>query len=259
LVIDEHNGKLMGIVGLGDPVFGLRPRDEWVGWDFEARRANLRYVMDAYVLGAVPPYSMLLGGKLVALLAASNEVRAAFRRKYAHQTSVISGRSFDGRLALITTTSALGRSSLYNRLRFRDKLVYNSVGYTSAWGEIYFSDGLYAPLRAYAAANVKPTAKQDAWGCGFRNRREVVRKCLQEIGLSGDLLLHRIEREVYVVPLARNAQPFLRGEHSRLLAFDRSAEELSSWFLERWLLPRAARDRRYQLFEPNEYQLWKTN
>jgi hypothetical protein len=37
--------------------------------------------MDAFVLGAVPPYSMLLGSKLVALLATTEEVARAFKRK----------------------------------------------------------------------------------------------------------------------------------------------------------------------------------
>ena len=40
---------------------------------------RLRNVMDAFVLGAVPPYRELLCGKLVAMLAASDEVRDAFR------------------------------------------------------------------------------------------------------------------------------------------------------------------------------------
>ncbi len=62
--------------------------------------------MDTFVLGAVPPYSFLLGGKLVAMLAASNEVRAAFGRKYSGAKSVISGEEFDGRLAMLTTMKA---------------------------------------------------------------------------------------------------------------------------------------------------------
>jgi hypothetical protein len=68
--------------------------------------------MDAFVLGAVPPYSSLLGGKLVAMLAASNEVRSAFKKKYSNQRSLIRRKKLDGRLALLITTSALGRSSL---------------------------------------------------------------------------------------------------------------------------------------------------
>jgi Domain of unknown function (DUF4338) len=69
-------------------------------------------------VGAVPPYASLLCGKLVAMPATSSEVQHAFERKYRGQQSRISRHLFDGRLALLTTTSALGRSSLYNRLTF---------------------------------------------------------------------------------------------------------------------------------------------
>jgi hypothetical protein len=257
VVMDESNGNLIGVIGLGDPVFGLRARDEWTGWNHEQRRERLRYVMDAFVLGAVPPYSMLLCGKLIALLATSNEVRRAFKRKYGKRQSVIAEREHDGRLAMITTTSALGRSSIYNRLRFHKDYVYQSVGVTSAWGEIYFSNGLYGPLTAYAEANLQPTAKQSAWGNGFRNRREVVRKCLQDIGLPESVLQHRIEREVFVVPLAKNTQAFLRGDNQRLLSFDRSSDSLFAWFRERWLLPRSVRDDRFRQWEREKWRLWE--
>jgi hypothetical protein len=63
LLIDRHNDKLIGLIGLGDPVFNLGVRDRWIGWDLEARRQRLQQVMDAFVIGAVPPYSQLLMGK----------------------------------------------------------------------------------------------------------------------------------------------------------------------------------------------------
>ncbi len=89
LVFDESNGKLIGLFGLGDPVFSLGPRDAWVGWDSQAKRERLRHVVDAFVLGAVAPYARLLCGKLVALLITSDEVREAFSRRYAGRTSLI--------------------------------------------------------------------------------------------------------------------------------------------------------------------------
>jgi hypothetical protein len=258
LVIDEQNEKLVGLIGLGDPVFSLSAREEWIGWDREARRERLNHVVEAFVLGAVPPYSSLLCGKLVAMLAASDEVRLAFKKKYENQQSLISGRKLDGRLALITTTSALGRSSVYNRLRYRDRLLYRSVGFTRGCGEFHFSDGLYGAISKYAERYCEPTAKLENWGTGFRNRREVVRKCLAKVGLSTAWLYHGIQREIFVVPLARNAREFLRGEQSRLKWYDDCARDLFSWFRERWLLPRAARDERYREFVPSSYRLWST-
>lgn len=256
LVFDEQNEKLIGLFGLGDPVFSIAARDAWIGWGKEARRERLQYVMDAFVLGAVPPYSSLLCGKLIAMLVASNEVRNVFQRKYSRRRSVILERPFDGRLALITTTSALGRSSIYNRLRHGERRLYYSVGFTRGSGEFHFSNGLYSAISQYAMRYCEPTAKQERWGTGFRSRREVVRKCLAKIGLSTEWLYHGIQRELFVIPLARNAQQFLRGEHTKAMWFDQSRDELFAWFKERWLLPRAERDSRYLEFTPSIYQLW---
>jgi hypothetical protein len=89
LVVDQANDKLIGIIGLGDPVIALAARDKWIGWDRNTRHERLRYVIDAFVLGAVPPYSYLLCGKLIALLAASSDVRSRFFNKHRKRHSLI--------------------------------------------------------------------------------------------------------------------------------------------------------------------------
>lgn len=258
IVKDRSNGKLVGVIGLCDPVISLGGRDRWVGWDSTQRLQNLRHVMDAFVLGAVPPYSQLLCGKLVALLATCDLVREAFYRKYAGSESRISGRKFDGRLALITTMSALGRSSVYNRLKFGTNLVYESVGFSQGTGEFHFSNGLYSSIAAYATRYCEPTYRSQQWGNGFRNRREVIRKCLKKIHLGVSWSHHGIAREVFVCPLAVNTQAFLRGENQRLRWFRRDCAELTEWFKDRWLIPRATRDDSFKAFQPEDYRLWDT-
>ncbi|MBU6411526.1 MAG: DUF4338 domain-containing protein, partial [Verrucomicrobia bacterium] len=54
LIFDESNGKLIGLFALGDPVYSIKARDEWIGWDSTTKAERLYHVMDAYVLGAVP-------------------------------------------------------------------------------------------------------------------------------------------------------------------------------------------------------------
>ena len=256
LVLDESNGKIMGLIGIGDPVFSLGSRDKWIGWDRNASRQMLRHVMDVYVLGAVPPYSSLLCGKLVGLMAGSDEVREAVARKYSGRKSVISGNVLDARLALLTTTSALGRSSIYNRLNFDGRQAFISVGFTRGYGEFHFSNGLYEAISEYASEHLKPTAKHDAWGSGFRNRREIVRKCLAHIGLPNEWLNHGIRREVFVVPLASNSKEFLRGEEFELKEFQQPVSEIFSFFRERWLMPRSKRDQSYLGWHPEQWRLW---
>jgi hypothetical protein len=256
LVVDDSNAKLVGLIGLGDPVYSLGPRDRWVGWTPSERSKRLGHVMDAFVLGAIPPYSFLLCGKLVAMLAASDTVRQAFRRKYGGKRSLIRRELHDGNLILITTASALGRSSIYNRLRFRDRLLYQSVGFTKGSGDFHFSNGLYGAMADFAAKHCEPTAKQERWGTGFRNRREVIKKCLPAIGLSSDWVYHGIERELFVVPLARNAREFLQGQHSRVVWHGQTETQLFEYFRSRWMLPRAFRDATFASWSPEEWRIW---
>lgn len=256
LIFDDHNDKLIGLFGLGDPVFSINPRDQWVGWGSDDRRHRLRHVMDAFILGAVPPYNDLLGGKLVALLMTSNEVRSAFRRKYTGREGLISEETFSGDLAMLTTASALGRSSVYNRLKYKEDHAFISVGFTAGSGEFHFANGVYEDILAFADHHCTPSSKHDAWGGGWRNRREVVRTVLGELDMSRDLVYHGIQRELFVVPLASNTRSFLRGDDESLVPFDRSVDDLFGWFRERWLLARAERIDRYRAFNRHSLLIW---
>jgi hypothetical protein len=80
LVWDDSIGRLMGVIALCDPVFNRNVRDSAIGWGVEDRKDRLVNVMDAYVLGALPPYNSLLCGKLVACLVRTEEVRDCFAR-----------------------------------------------------------------------------------------------------------------------------------------------------------------------------------
>ncbi len=255
LVWDEYHDKLIGLIGLSDPVFALGPRDRWVGWGKEAKRRRLKNVMDAFVLGAVPPYAQILAGKLVALAVWSREVRVAFRERYGTRPSRILGEA-PGELALVTTTSAFGRSSLYNRIRFKGNLVYQSVGFTQGTGDFPFLNGLYQDLFKLVREKSQPTAKHAEWGSGFRNRREVISKALKLLDLSPNFRVHGVRREVYVVPMGSDVHAFLRGESERFYPYDYTFEDLAAYALRRWVWPRAERDPRYKAFEPESWRLW---
>ena len=73
---------VLGIAAIGSSIIHIPERDDWVGWDTQTRSNRIIYTMDAYVLGAIPPYNHLLGGKLVAYMLASNEFRRIYKRKY---------------------------------------------------------------------------------------------------------------------------------------------------------------------------------
>jgi hypothetical protein len=255
LVFDESNSKLMGLFALGDPVYNLRVRDQWIGWEVPEKNERLYHVMDAYVLGAVPPYSYVLGGKLVAMLTTSNEVREEFRKRYAERVSIIRGKVREPHLVLITTTSALGRSSIYNRISFDETEAFVSLGFTEGWGHFHFSDGTFEQVKAYLREIGDPVIQRYKYGGGPNWRFRVVKRCLAQLGLSPDLLKHGVKREVFVAPLAENTQEFLRGETSQPIYYSRPMQRLFASFKERWLLPRAARDQRYLEFEKQALRL----
>ena len=89
LVWDNNNNKLIGIIAIGDPVFNLKVRDSHLDWDTKEREKNLTHCMDAYVLGAIPPYNKLLSGKLLACILKSREVYNDFYSKYHNVKSII--------------------------------------------------------------------------------------------------------------------------------------------------------------------------
>ena len=134
--------------------------------------------MDANVLGFVPPYNTLLGAKFVSLLAASDYTRAVFKSRYADTRSIIRRRNFDGRLALVTTTSALGRSSILNRLRFDGVDLFQPVGFTQGYGHFHLANGTFARIKKYLTDCGDEEEQKYKFGNGPNYRIRVVRKAL---------------------------------------------------------------------------------
>ncbi len=259
LLMDKNNGKLIGIFALGDPVFGLKDRDKWIGWNRETRQQRLYHMMDAYVLGAVPPYSYLLGGKLVALSTLSNEVRVHFQTKYEVNSPLISKKQKPPILAMISTTSALGKSSIYNRIKVNGNTYWHRIGFTKGCGEFHFSNGIYKDLRAFVVSHCNPTMRHKDWGVGFRNKREIVQSCLQVLGLPLTFANHGIPREIFAAPLGWNALEYLRGESEEIQCYDWPLSMLSEIHRDRWLLARSERIPGWKDFRRESYLIWETN
>ena len=105
---------------------------------------------------------------------------------------------------MVTTSSALGRSSVYNRLRLGRYRLFRSVGYTSGWGHFHIPDRLFATMRDYLKAHGHPYANNNRYGDGPSWKLRAVRECLRLLGLNTDWLHHGIAREVFVCELAKN-------------------------------------------------------
>jgi Druantia protein DruA len=252
-VWDECNGKVMGLIALGDPSFNLAARDHFIGWNSRDREERLVNLMDAYVLGAVPPYSYLLGGKLIACLVRSREVVDVFHKRYYRNEGLISGTSKRAHLVAVTTSSALGRSSVYNRLRLKDVNYFTPIGFTGGWGHFHVSDQLFDDMRKYLSLRHHPYAHGYEYGDGPNWRMRTIRAALHLLGFDSDLLRHGINREVFISLLADNATQILRGERRRpSYATLRSVSEISDFAIERWLVPRAFRRPEFMAWDHRE-------
>jgi hypothetical protein len=245
LVMDDSNDKVIGIFGLTDPVFNLKARDDWIGWSTEEREERLKQVMDAYILGAVPPYNDLLGGKLVASLACSNRVRDDIREKYGGKESLISGEIQEGEAVLLTTASAWGKSSMLSRLQYHDRLMWKHVGSTSGYGHFHLDSGLADKMKEYLKQIDDPEVEKNEPGDGPSPKLRYMRRCLNLLNIDQSVMEHGIQRGFYAAPLAENFKSVLvEGEQPNY--YDMSEEDIFDFFRDRYLIDRAERITRWK-------------
>ena len=199
-----------------------------------------------------------LGGKLVASLIASEEVGNKFQERYGGREGLISGKHKQARLTLVTVTPALGRSSVYNRLRLMpnadsetDKPVVElrKLGATTGYGHFQITDDLFSQLRRVLQEDGHKYADGNQFGDGPNWRIRVARIGLQSLGLNPDeILKHGIRREVYSMPIANNARAFLAGRDEEPIFDWKTVDEISTLARNRWLVPRGERRPSYRQF-----------
>jgi hypothetical protein len=227
-------------------------------------------IMDIIICGAVPPYSHLLGGKLVCMLLASPEVRLDYQRKYDEVPSEIAskmrGAKFVKRAHLVflgTTSLYHVGSSQYNRVRIPAEIVggageirYQRLGETRGYGSVHFCQRTRTLLEAVVKETNGATFITRTFGEGVNPKLRLVREGLGAVGVDQDhFLRHQCRRIIYGVPLARNAAAYLRNEApapdfflpaaTREEAAGASAAIADFW-IRRWLAPRARNDEALQ-------------
>lgn len=230
---------VIGIAALGSSIIRIPERDNFIGWDRQTKNKNLIYCMDAYICGAIPPYSYLLGGKLISYILASNEVREIFKKKYESQTTIINKRQSSD-LAAIFTTSLYGISSQYNRIKYKDKLLYQRIGQTKGYGTFQFSQTTNRLLKEYLFKKGKSVGYKFGEGPNYKFR--FIKKALDLLanhGFDSNILLnHSIKRDIYFIPLAENTLQFLNGKDEKLLYFNFPMNNLVEYWRKRWLFSR---------------------
>lgn len=225
----------------------------------EFRKAGLSSeVADVSICGAVHPYNELLGGKLVALLLASQDVRDAYARRYGGQISVITSQmagrpvSRSANLRIVTTTSLYGvGSSQYNRLVLRAAdhpglpcdLRWGAIGksLTGGYGTLHLGNETAHALRNMAFARHDSRRVNNRFGEGTSPRLRQIREGLDALGLKSDAILHHATPRIfYGCELTPGARTALVGLGGKPVAAAASVDISAAW-RRRWLLARIAR------------------
>ncbi len=238
LIMDQAHNKLIGIVGLQSPPLDFSARDRLFRYPPGRKIEFVNQTMDIFTLGAIPPYNRLLGGKLVALSAASNEVRLTYKHRYEGKRTEMEDVILPSDLVALTTTSAFGRSSIYDRLKFQDRHIAYSIGYTEGYGSFHLIP-LYPLVCEYLKQqNVMP---RTGFGVGPRAVWQTCKIAFRMLGVPTNSLKHGIKREAFLFPLINNLQEYLEGHDDKPHYYHQPFAELANWWRERWLIPRIAR------------------
>lgn len=218
-------------------------------------------IADLTVCGAVAPYNSLAAGKLVAALAVSPTVMAAYQAKYARPSeiaSAIAGRPItrDARLSFVGTTSLYGTgSSQYNRLFWpasamgghnEERMGFYKLGRSKSFGTSHFSDETVEALVRLSEHTGGLIRVNSLFGEGVSPRLRKVRLGLAALGWpTNELLKHGRERILYGVPLVKNLRDYSLGidsEPEYLLdpVPTNSGSSVAMWWTQRWARNRAS-------------------
>lgn len=237
VVIDEAHDTLIGLIGLQSPPADLSCRDKLFHYPEGGKLRLVNQTMDAYTVGALPPYSHLLGGKLCAGLICSDSIRQAYWRTYGRSKTQMEGTRIDQPLVAVTTTSAFGRSSQYNRLKFKGRLLAQPVGETKGFGLLHL-EHLYPEIEAFLKRRGISTC--GGFGNGPKVRWQNVTRVLHLFNLPNTVLRHGLKRPVYLFSFVEDlATGMSGGSFGKPLSLPE--ETFSEYWLERWALPRTLR------------------
>ena len=236
--IGQRNQPLIGICCLSSPVRQVRARDDWIGWSGaehrSARARNLVHVADLSTCVSLPPYSALTGGKLLAGLMTSNEVRSLYRARYCHQLTIRQRRRAD-ELFLLTTSGCYGSNTpQYKGLKCDGESLYRFIGYSRGYSHFQIDPNLYEEVKAFVIRRRPDTKGLFRTWCNSKLR--VLRLAARDLGIPEEHLVftgHR--RGMFASPLDSNWRDLLLERTSRREPLSRPAVHIVQAWKRDWL------------------------
>lgn len=249
LLWDRYHDAPFGLFGLQSPTLRSKVRDDYLNLDADEVDYWINQAMYGHRIGAIPPYNELLGAKMTAMAMTSNMVRNRYAEKYDNTKTVMEERVLPNRLLFITTTAAYGKSSVYERLRYRGDEICEFIGYTSGSGTFHLPEDLYQKCLEYLEQEGMDTSR--GYGTGPSRKLKLITDALRRLGLRR-YKFHNVKRGYYIFHLVDNLEEIIHNGNSPNWE-DRPFDDLVDFWLERWCIPRSERIDRWQEFNADEY------
>jgi hypothetical protein len=212
-VKDRVSGKLLGQISLASDVTAMGVRDNYIGWSkdnkFVDGKLNNTTIASTIVCTQPLGYNFL-GGKLIAMMTTTPEVRAYWKEKY------------DNILIAVGTTSLYGIHSQYNGIPLF-KTLGESAGKISLKPDDKFYDPWHQWIKEHHSEwydeNITEERARNGANMGYdRNgpvsgiKQKILGKIFKECGIKANQYHHGFKRGVYFAMMYENGNEFLRNE-----------------------------------------------
>jgi len=246
---DRYHDAPFGLILLQSPPLRSSVRDDFLGLGHKNVDYWINQSMYGQRIGALPPYNSLLGAKMVALSLTSNEIREIYERKYKNRETLLRKRVLPNRLLFITTTSAFGKSSVYERITYEGNVVSRFIGFTAGSGTFHIPEALYEKLLLFLEK--KGYDVKRGYGTGPSRKLRLLNLAFRKLDLK-KFSFHTIRRGYYFFSNVRNLMRVIH-ENEEPQWHDRPFDKLSVFWKNRWCVPRSGRTECWKKFDSTTY------
>ena len=212
-VKDRVSGKLLGQISLASDVTAMGVRDNFIGWTkdnkFVDGKLNNTTIASTIVCTQPLGYNFL-GGKLIAMMTTTPEVRAYWKEKYKNV------------LIAVGTTSLYGIHSQYNGIP-----LFKTLGESAGKISMKPDDKFYDPWHQWIKENHSEWYDENITRERARNganmgyeangpvsgiKQKILGKIFKECSIKANEYHHGFKRGVYMAMMYENGCEFLRNE-----------------------------------------------
>ena len=240
LIRDKVTKKYLGVTCMSSDFLDLTPRDEYIGWDREAKTQRMinHTCIGSTIVPIQPLGYNLVGGKLLALLCLSDTVEKTWEYQY------------KDKLVGVTTTSLYGKTkeiplSQYDRLKH-----WKKMGWTA--GSVSYEPTKPTRMMIQNWLKKNHTYKYFEWYVAkkdtgqphkrdHRNRSHTF--TYNQLGIDKKLIKSDHARGIYFGELYENTKEFLKEEITAdklIRKFDNSTETLTDLWKNKYAKKRLA-------------------